>query len=93
MNGTKFAIGICVGDRDYVGTEGADEVVRSNAFFQTGESQLFVLPNAGHLLHIQNPMKLAQTMIDFFTGTILGKFEQKARADFTPAQPINYPKL
>ena len=38
LNVTEFPIGICFGDRDYLGSEGADEVVRTNAFFKTGEA-------------------------------------------------------
>ena len=74
INGTKFPIGISCGDRDFIGTEGADVVVRSNAFFKSGESQLFVIPNAGHFPHIQNKDYFVQLIIGFFNGTIKGKY-------------------
>lgn len=51
-NSSKFPIGICFGDRDFVGSEGADTVIQSSSFFETGESQLFKIPNSGHLPHI-----------------------------------------
>ena len=38
MNISSFPIGCAYGDRDYLGSEGADWVVKSNAFFKTGES-------------------------------------------------------
>ena len=38
LNGTKFPIAISFGERDQFGSEGADAVVRTNAFFKTGES-------------------------------------------------------
>ena len=38
LNVSEFPIGIYFGDRDYLGSEGSDEVVRTNAFFKTGES-------------------------------------------------------
>lgn len=42
LNGTHFPIGICFGDRDFMGSEGGPtDVIKSNAFFKTGESQLF----------------------------------------------------
>ena len=52
INGEKFPIGISYGDRDFMGTEGADQVILTNAFYSSGQSQLFVIPNAGHLSHI-----------------------------------------
>ena len=75
LNGTKFPIGISYGDRDFLGSEGADIVVRTNAFFKSGESQLFKIPNAGHFPHIQNPTYFTWLVIGFFNGTIKGKFE------------------
>ena len=94
INGSKFPIFICFGDRDFLGTEGADKVVRSSAFYESGDSQLHVIPNAGHLPHIHNPQHLEQAMIGFFNGTLKGKFDQKAASDFTPRRSANpSPKL
>ena len=33
LNGTKFPITICFGDRDFMGTDGTDQVIKTNAFF------------------------------------------------------------
>ena len=33
-----FPIGICFGDSDIMGTEGADKIVKNNAYFKTGKS-------------------------------------------------------
>ena len=48
LNRKEFPIGIEYGDRDLLGSEGADWVIKTNAFFHSGESQLFRVPNAGH---------------------------------------------
>ena len=48
MNVESFPIGILYGDRDFLGSEGADWVIKSNAFFKTGEAQLFRLENTGY---------------------------------------------
>ena len=74
LNNTIFPISICYGDRDFMGSEGADVVIRSSAFFSSGESQLSVVPNAGHLLHIHNPAYLTNLIIGFLTGSIRGSF-------------------
>ena len=36
-----FPIGMCFGDSDFMGTEGADKIVKSNKYFQTGQSQIY----------------------------------------------------
>lgn len=33
-----FPLAVCFGSRDWLGSEGADELVRGNKFFGTGES-------------------------------------------------------
>ena len=38
LNFGKFPIGIAYGDRDFLGSMGADWIVKSNAFFKTGEA-------------------------------------------------------
>ena len=38
LNISRFPIGIAYGDRDYLGSEGADWIIKSNAFFKTGEA-------------------------------------------------------
>ena len=71
-----------------MGSEGgATEVITSNSFFATGESQLFKVPNAGHTPHIQNPGVLTEMVIGFFKGTIRGRFEPKLKDEFAQPQP------
>ena len=44
----KFAIGFAYGDRDFFSSDGADSIVKKNAHFKTGESQIFKIENCGH---------------------------------------------
>lgn len=48
LNIKSFPIGCSYADRDFLGSEGADWVVKSNSYFKTGESQLFLVPNTEH---------------------------------------------
>ena len=66
MNVKKFPVGFAYGDRDYVGSEGADWIVKTNAFFATGESQLFRVANRGHALSYDDPESMAKLLTDFF---------------------------
>ena len=45
---SDFPIGVFFGDRDMLGSEGAEMVVKSSAFFVTGESQLFRIRDGSH---------------------------------------------
>ena len=80
----EFPVGIVFGDSDFLGSEGADEIVKNSKFFETGESQLFKLKNAGHNMNWHNPDGLTDMMIGFFNGTIKGTFELKARLEYVP---------
>ena len=53
-----FPVAFSFGDRDFLGSEGADEIVRNNKYFKSGESQLFKLKNSGHNLFLDNPEEL-----------------------------------
>ena len=64
-----FPIGIAFGDRDFMGSEGADSIIKSSKYFENGQSQLFVIPNAGHNTHEHNPKALLEVLIGFFNGT------------------------
>ena len=77
MNIESFPIGCSYGDRDYLGSEGADWVVKSNAFFKTGESQLFKLSNTGHSPCQGNPNEMVQLLTAFFKGEVRGVYEEK----------------
>ena len=79
-----FPIGIVFGDRDQFGSTGSDTVVKSSKFFESGESQLFVLENADHNTYIDNPEGLVSIIDGFFTGTIRHVFQEKDRDTFAP---------
>jgi pimeloyl-ACP methyl ester carboxylesterase len=83
-----FPIGVVYGDSDFLGSEGADEIVRNSKYFESGESQLFKLTNSGHNFMFHNHKGLAEIMIGFFNGTITGRFEPKPRLEFTPRTNI-----
>ena len=38
-----FPIAFAFGDRDWLGTPGADQIVRGNKFFEKGLSQIFII--------------------------------------------------
>ena len=50
-----FPIGMCFGDSDIMGTEGADRIVKGNKYFITGQSQIFKIENATHRLDVEKP--------------------------------------
>ena len=90
LNITDFPIAFSFGDRDYMGSEGADKVVKSNAFFKSGHSQIFKLPNSGHCGHEHNPEQLQELIVGFFNETIKGRFEEKARTDWVDPTPVTH---
>lgn len=51
----EFPVAFVFGDRDFFGSEGADQIVRSNRHFESGRSQLFKLENSGHNVFLDNP--------------------------------------
>jgi pimeloyl-ACP methyl ester carboxylesterase len=84
-----FPIGVIYGDSDFLGSEGADEIVRHSKYFESGESQLFKLEDSGHNMMFHNYEGLTKIMIGFFKGTIKGRFELKPRLEFTPRRTPN----
>ena len=44
----NFPIACAFGDRDFLGSNGADTVVRNNKHFASGDSQIFLVLNASH---------------------------------------------
>jgi len=86
FNIKSFPIGCSYGDRDFLGSEGADWVVKSNAFFKTGESQLFRVPNTEHNIVQGNPNALVKMLTDFFYGDVSGVYEEKPRTMWVPPQ-------
>jgi len=61
-----FPIAFCYGDQDWLGTTGADDIVRGNKFYESGISQLFILEGSDHVTYIDNPDILTEYMIGFF---------------------------
>ena len=75
----NFPIAFCFGDKDIHGSEGADDIVKMNAHYESGRSQLFQVKNCGHNPFWDNPDELCREMIGFFEGTVLGTFELTPR--------------
>ena len=50
-----FPIAFCYGDQDWLGTDGADRIIKGNKFFNEGISQLFILEGSDHLTFLENP--------------------------------------
>ena len=50
-----FPIAFCYGDADWLGTAGADDIVRNNQFFDEGLSQIFILQGSDHCTYLENP--------------------------------------
>ena len=53
-----FPIGMCFGDNDFMGTEGAEDIVSDNKHFESGRSQIFKIKNATHRLDVEKPNEL-----------------------------------
>ena len=74
-----FPIAFAFGDRDWIGTVGADKIVRNNKFYASGLSQIFLIPEADHLTYLNNADGVVEKMIGFFNKTIRHEFEHKPR--------------
>ena len=86
-----FPIAYVFGDRDFLGSEAAKDLVRQNKHFESGRSQLFKLDNSGHNVFLNNPKELSRMIIGFFNGTITGTFDEKPRKQFV-AKHEPYPE-
>ena len=70
-------------------------IIKNNKHFESGKSQLFRIPNAGHDVMWDNPYQLAYYMIGFFNGTITKTFDEKPIdkafecSDPVPTQPLS----
>ena len=72
-----FPICIVFGDNDFFGSEGSDKIIRNNKHFKIGRSQLLIIENSTHLIHIDRPNELAGLMIEFYEGDSQGRFQEK----------------
>ena len=80
-----FPIGMCFGDSDIMGTDGAEYIVEDNKHFKSGKSQIFKIKDATHRLDVEKPQEIPQLMIDFFEGNVTGKFELKPKYEIAMA--------
>lgn len=67
--GLPFAISFVYGENDWMDSRGSRDIVKTNRFFASGESQCYVLPGAGHQLWYGNP----SGFIDIVTNDLLGR--------------------
>ena len=65
-----FPIAFMFGDRDWTSPEGADYIIRGNMFFESGMSQIFIIPDSGHLTHFHNADSVVEKLVGFFNKTI-----------------------
>ena len=65
-----FPVSFIYGTRDWMDSRGALEIVKANKFFASGESQLHVLPDAGHQLFMNNPEGFIKLVVDDLTGAL-----------------------
>jgi len=86
FNIESFPIGCSYADRDFLGSEGADWVIKSNAFFKTGQSQLFRVPNTEHNIVQGNPSALVNMLTAFFYEDVSFVYEEKPRTMWVPPQ-------
>lgn len=70
-----FPISFVFGDRDWMDSRGSREIIKNNKFFATGESQLHVLPGAGHQLFNDNPLGVAKLIWEDLTGRLSGTYQ------------------
>jgi pimeloyl-ACP methyl ester carboxylesterase len=69
-----FPISIVYGDVDWMDSRGARDIIRRNKFFETGQSQLHVLPNSGHQFFINNPEGIAELIKNDLLGHVTHTF-------------------
>ena len=84
LNWEAFPICLIFGDRDYVGSEGPDMIIKTSKFFKTGESQLIRVPDSGHMVVSFQSEMLVEMMAGFSNGTMRGRYEEKPRELFVP---------
>ena len=92
LNNKSFPIGCSYADRDFLGSEGADWVVKSSAFFKTGESQLFRVPNTEHNIVQGNPNAIVELLTAFYYGDVSYVYEEKPRTMWVPPQAHQQPQ-
>ena len=88
----RFPIAFLFGDRDWIGSEGADYIIRRNRFFERGLSQIFIIPDADHLTYFNNGDAVVEKMVGFFNRTIRHEFELKPRTSHPLKRRVSIPR-
>ena len=57
------------GSHDWMDSRGSREIVKASQFYASGQSQLLVLPQAGHQLFMGNP----EGFVELVTDDLLGR--------------------
>lgn len=69
----NFPISFIYGETDWMDSRGSREIVKKNKFKKTGESQLHVLPDAGHQLYMSNP----EGFVELVTNDLKGRVKKQ----------------
>ena len=78
-----FPVSIVFGANDWMDSRGSREIVQLNRHFATGDSNLHVLPDAGHQLFMNNPTGFAELLTADLTGQLKNVFQpQKYRVRY-----------
>ena len=85
----EFPIAMVFGDNDYLGSDGAEDIIKNNKHFKSGRSQLFKMEDCTHEFTWDQPDKTVELMIGFSEGTIVGRFEKKPTYEIAEAQLTN----
>ena len=70
----NFPIAFAFGDRDFFGSEGAEELVLESPQYKTKSSQLFRVQNCSHFMPSDQPEEMTRIVHGFFSGSITGTF-------------------
>lgn len=65
------------GKHDWMTAEGCQDVLMSNKYTASGQSQMHVVEKSDHDLSADNPADLARIIIDDLTGAVTHKFDTK----------------
>ena len=79
LGSSKFPLPVSFifGMHDWVTAEGCSDVLMSNKYHRTGESQMHVVPKSDHNLANDNPKDLARVIIDDLNGNLRHRFDTK----------------
>ena len=78
-----FPIGFVYADRDWNGSEGANDIVRRSKHFKSGRSQIFAIKDSDHEMHTDQTDELVRLTVGFMDGSITGHFKPRTRPKLT----------